>query len=438
MTEKTSIVLGIPVMAACFLSSNILYAQQITPHESAPKILSMLIGKKDYSDPAYQQDIARSDIAILGFYQGQKGRNGESINDMANQIKRYNPDILLGQYTVLSEAQDDTPATATRERGRKIDEESWWLRNAAGDRVQWIDKYDTWEVNITEWATPDSDGKRYPEWLAWKDYSAFFRNAPALDIWYLDNALRRPAVKVADWDLDGVDDFRDDLDIRMAYRRGQVAHWNAAQSFSPNTFRVGNSNDVPSSEYSGKLHGVFMEAIIGASWSLESWNGWDAVMARYRLTFQHTASPHIVGFDVRGRKDDYQRMRYGLTSCLLNDGYFSYTDETSQFTSVVWFDEYDLELGKPIDSPPTQPWQNGVYRRRYQQGMVLTNPTDQPKTVTIENGYQRFKGTQAPDVNTGASVTSLTLASKDGIILLKSTEDKMAPQPPRGLQVVIE
>lgn len=162
-----------------------------------------------------------------------------------------------------------------------------------------------------------------------------------------------------------------------------------------------------------------MEAVIGASWSMERWKGWEAVMERYRSAIEHTAKPHIVGFNVHGKKDDYQRMRYGLTSCLLDDGYFSYTDVQVGYGSVPWFDEYDVDLGEPVDTPPVQPWLNGLYRRRFERGVVLVNPGLMTKTVAIEGGYQRLKGVQAPAVNNGTAAASVTLPGKDGIILLK-------------------
>ncbi len=407
------------------------------PPPLTPKILSMMIGNKNYYDQTYQKEIARSDVAILGFYQGQTGKDGESINTILEQIKQYNPKILLGQYTVLSEAMDDTEKTASRERGRKIDQESWWLKNASGERVQWTEQYHAWEVNITEWTSPDSDGNRYPQWLAQKDYTVFFKETPSLDIWYFDNALSRPAVKQADWDSDGADDHRDDPAIITAHRRGHASHWKEAQRVHPLVLLMGNSDDVSSPEYSGKLHGVFMEAVIGASWSMERWKGWEAVLDRYRLAMKHTAEPHIVGFNVRGQKDDFQRMRYGLTTCLLDDGYFSYTDESVGYSSVVWFDEYDIALGNPIDPPPTQPWQNGVYRREFESGLVLANPSVFSKTVIIEEGFQRIKGVQAPDVNNGALVSSITLAGKDGIILTKTLKkDSEPPKPPQEVQII--
>lgn len=135
---------------------------------------------------------------------------------------------------------------------------------------------------------------------------------------------------------------------------------------------------------------------------------------------KHTASPHIVGFNVHGKNDDYQKMRYGLASCLMDDGYFSYTDEAVGYSSVPWFDEYDIDLGVPVDSPSPLPWENGVYRRTYEKGVVLVNPGLLSKTVTIERGYRRIKGNQAPELNDGSDVISITLGGKEGIILTKS------------------
>jgi hypothetical protein len=62
-----------------------------------------------------------------------------------------------------------------------------------------------------------------------------------------------------------------------------------------------------------------------------------------------------------------------------------------------------------------------VYRRNFEHGTVLVNPKGNgAKTVTIEAGYHRFQGNQAPAVNNGQPVTSVTLADRDGIFLVKN------------------
>lgn len=257
---------------------------------------------------------------------------------------------------------------------------------------------------------------------AGSDYNIYFRSIPGFDIWYFDNALSKPAVKIADWNRDGKSDENDDPEILRAHRAGHVAEWGQAHELRPDMFLMGNTDDLSSSEFSGKLQGAFLEALIGKSWSMERRKGWEEMMLRYHTTMKHTASPHIVGFNIWGRKEDFQRMRYGLTSCLLNDGYFSYTDEAVGYSSAVWFDEYDVDLGNPVDLPSVQPWRNGVYRRGFAKGMVLVNPGFLSKTIPIEAGYRHIKGNQAPDVNDGAAISSITLRGKDGIILLKKVD----------------
>ncbi|OQW54304.1 MAG: hypothetical protein A4S09_06055 [Proteobacteria bacterium SG_bin7] len=364
--------------------------------------------------------MSRADILFLNFW--AKWTSGKTtISDLVQKIKGLHPGILVGQYTILSEAQNVTSSSvANYDKAQKLSQENWWLRNSAGAQVQWTSKYNAFEINISTWAKPDKLGFRYPQWLAYRDYNNFFLPSNGFDIWYFDLAISKPAVKSADWNIDGVDDSNSNADIAKAYRLSHVAEWDTARSLRKDILLFGNTDDLSSPEYSGKLQGALMEAIIGASWSTEKLYGWNAAMLRYRSTIKNTAPPHIVGFDVHGKVDDYQRLRYGLSSCLLDDGYFSYSDMDAPYASSVWFDEFDADLGMPIELPPMNPIKDGIYRRRFERGMVLVNPTDFPVTIDIEAGYQRIKGVQAPTFNDGSSVSSVTLASKDGILLLKN------------------
>ena len=83
------------------------------------------------------------------------------------------------------------------------------------------------------------------------------------------------------------------------------------------------------------------------------------------------------------------------------------------------FDEYDVRLGKALDPPQTDAWSNGVYRRRYERAMVLVNPDVTPRTVAPGPGWRRFKGQQAPTVNSGQAAEEVTLAPRDAIVLVK-------------------
>lgn len=386
-----------------------------------PRIFGMNIGAKNYDEPDYRRMLARPDVVVLGFYPEWAGRDGKwSIRSLVQQLKRANSRLLVGQYTILSEAYDPADRRyADKDKGRQLERFDWWLRDERGRRVQWTDRYHTWETNITHWAPSDPEGKRYPEWLAERDYGTYFGRIPEFDIWYFDNALSKPAVAVADWDRDGRNDRADDARIAQAHREGHAAEWSRARQLRPGIILMGNTDDFSATEYAGKLQGAFLEALIGASWSLEKWQGWGAVMRRYHDTMARTAPPRIVGFNVHGGNHDYQRMRYGLASCLLDDGYFSYTDEAKGYSSVPWFDEFDLELGRPLEPAQSVPWQGGVYRRLFERGMVLVNPGRRPARVRLDGGYRRFRGAQDPLVNNGRSVAEFELPGRDGLLLVR-------------------
>jgi hypothetical protein len=384
-----------------------------------PKLLGMQIGSQNYGSAAYHADMAKLDVVIIGFWRGWRS-GSQTIRSVVQNIKRLNPTTLVGQYTVLNEWYDDPNNTSALEPRAKLTAQNWWLRKADGSKVQWTPQYNTWDINLTHWTTPDAAGMRYPQWRAQYDFQHFFQPVPEFDIWYFDNVMIHQRIATADWTLDGVDDLGTNPAIQTAFRKGIAAGWKAAKTFTPNKILMGNTdNDLGSPEYKGQLHAAFLEGIIGQSWSIETWGGWDAMMARYRTVLKNLQPPAMVGFNVMGALTDYRLFRYGYTSCLMDDGYFSYTDAATVYNSVPWFDEYEVKLGTAVDVPQIVAWQNGVYRRAFANGLVLLNPTKTARTVTMETGWKRFTGTQAPTLNNGTAVTTLTLQAKDGIVLVR-------------------
>jgi hypothetical protein len=124
---------------------------------------------------------------------------------------------------------------------------------------------------------------------------------------------------------------------------------------------------------------------------------------------------------------NYRKMRFGLTTALLNDGYFSYEMNTAGHGSLclMWFDEYDNSgagrgyLGYPISQAQIQVGLLDVWRRDYENGIVLVNATSEPVVISLGGPFRKIRGTQDPKVNDGSLITQVTLQAKDGIILLK-------------------
>ena len=124
---------------------------------------------------------------------------------------------------------------------------------------------------------------------------------------------------------------------------------------------------------------------------------------------------------MHGDPTDYRFFRYAYASCLLDDGYFCFTAKDKEYSNVTWFDEFDFKLGAAVTQPPAGPWQSGVWRRDFERGIALVNPTKEAVTVTLDPGFCRLKGKQDPATNDGSPATSRLLPARDGIILYRQS-----------------
>jgi Hypothetical glycosyl hydrolase family 15 len=69
-----------------------------------------------------------------------------------------------------------------------------------------------------------------------------------------------------------------------------------------------------------------------------------------------------------------------------------------------------------------------LFRRDFDNGIVITNGTWQTQTVSLGGTFRKIEGTQDPSVNDGSLVSSVTLASHDAIILLGTNGDAPPPE----------
>ena len=389
-----------------------------------PRLMGMNIAIDDYQLPSYQRALAKLDVVILGFYPGwKKIVSAQPIREAVRSIKQLNPNILVGQYTMLSEVQTNLKQFSMFSyKINKIDREDWWLRDVNGNKVQWTNMYDTWMINYTNWTKPDEEGLYYPEWLASQDFNLYFQPVPEFDIWYFDNVYSNPRIKEANWKLNNINYSNTDAEIQKAVRDGNAKEWASARMLAPNVLMFGNSdNDLYFPEYSNKLNAAFLEGLMGKSWSFETVGGWDVMMDHYNRIFTNLLEPKLVGFNVWGKINNYNYFRYAFASCLMNNGFFSYTDVDVGYASVPWFDEYNISLGKAIDMPGQVKIYQGVRIRQFEQGLVLVNPTTKSVNVPIGSGYKRIIGVQDPSVNNGLPVKdTITLDPKSGLLLIKS------------------
>lgn len=426
--------------AASFLLIALCPAQPAQP--GFPRLGGMLIGNPhNFHEPAYQRQIARLDIAVLGMYNGWS-RGGQTPAQAVAAIKALNPAIGLANYTIMTEVTHNAADSATAYKRDKLyagvgpgGVGDWWAYDSAGAHTDWSGgAFNAWDTNLTLLTTPDANGDRWPQWLARADHQRLLAGT-GFDTWYCDNNLWRPRSD-ADWDRNGVNDSRDSIAVRNWFRDGQRAYYDTARAVAPGMLIMVNADsDLDGSvfpanadnftQYENAAHGAFIERAIGESWSVETWGGWVPMMTWYRHVRTNLLEPKIVMFDAKlAGPTDYRHVRYAFASCLMDDGYFS---ASTDYNTIAWFDEFDQSgaastkwLGAPVDAPPNAAWQQGVFRRRFEQGMAIVNPKGNgPRTVTIEPGYRRIAGRQDPAVNTGQAATTVTLQDRDGILLVK-------------------
>ena len=396
----------------------------------------------DFGHPEFRQRLAAHDILILGTWKGfsvvdevtgERLRLRDIVIDLKARAGSIgNSEILVGKYTAFNESSDSPDNGATRDKWDKLHSETgpgyprnndWYARDKNGENTSsWPG---SWLVNVTSFVQRDANGDTYPEWAVRRDYNEFFRDIPELDLWFFDNWFYRPR-RDADWDGDGVNDDKNDERVRKYFREGYARGLDRARQLAPGLILMGNVDGDASSnrgmltevEYRGKLTAVY-EGAIGLDYSAENWGGWKTMMKQYQTTIAN-AQHNLAIMHVKGIENDYAIMRYGLASCLMDDGYFYLSPESSRVTSNFWFDEYDLELGRAIDPPQFDEWQNGVYMRRFENGLALVNPKGNgTRTVDVGPGYKRFNGSQDPATNNGQAVTSVTLRERDGLILMR-------------------
>jgi hypothetical protein len=141
-----------------------------------------------------------------------------------------------------------------------------------------------------------------------------------------------------------------------------------------------------------------------------------------------------------------------VATYLLLQGDHTYLNLVTGSNSVnaFYYPEYNINLGPavtPLASDVSQYLWNGVYRRDFQNGLVLVNPGSTSITVTLPGTYQLVQGTGG-GVLTDASlnaqgqyvggklaytqVKQVTLAPGSAAILLKSNPT-MPPAPAQNL-----
>lgn len=380
-------------------------------------------GPQDYGNPTYAASIAKLNMAVLSVWPGFTS-NGLNMQQSIEAIKKTNPHEVILLYQDINELSK-SPSAVWDAVVKAINANHWWLyeRGSTGAQVNsWFGSgYN--EINTTIAYPRNSSDQWYVDWRAAWQVTTYAEPTPAADGFFTDNVFWSPRVD-GDWQQDGASDSDTSPAVQQMYREGYVHFINDLTARMPGKYQAGNIADWGSpsavlTEYNQVMQGGVMEGIIGKSYSYES-RGFAVMMTAYKKMMAPIAHPQLVIFHQDGAATDYQGMRYGLASCLLGNAYYGYSIN-GNYSGVAWFDEFNAQLGAATSAPfPSAPYQKGVYRRDFQNGIALVNPKGNgTQTVTLETSYRKLSGKQDPSVNNGATVKSVTLNDRDGIILMR-------------------
>ena len=301
----------------------------------------------------------------------------------------------------------------------EVDTNDWWLRDASGHRVR-SKTYNVHIINFTDYTKTNTKGERFPETKARIDFDTLLKHLVPVGIdWiFIDNASE--TWFSGNYKQNGsVQNYKDN-DVQSAWRRGIASYADALRAKIPSIKILANAHTLGTTELYGKFEMGMRECLMGKYYSLEN-SSWEAMMESYRAMFHglRNGSKDVI-FGACGSSDgtNSAHYRYGLASALLEDGIFAYSE--GNYQRFPWYDESDVEIGAPVESPPSAPHSSGLWIRTYTNAMVLVNPSrSETLSVGIPPGYRKIKGKIDPTFNTGEEVSGVSLPPRSGMIIVR-------------------
>ena len=333
------------------------------------------------------------------------------------QLKKLHPGIILLAYITSEEIRTDAiggPGKMRDKFARGI-APNWYLVNDQG--VHYSFWPGTYMLNVTDYA-PTYNGIKFNEYIA--NFAAhdilgsglwdgiFFDNAWSDVSWFTGTHV--------DYDRNNAPD----ANIDQKWYDGMEKIFQYTREKSPgNPIIIGNSH---TSGHTESLNGKMIENFQN--------HPWNQIMQTYaeNQAAKHYPVVNIINATTGNVENPtaYQSMRYGLTSALLGNGYYSF-DYGDQDHARLWqYDEYNVSLGRPISAAQSEnnvaKYIPDVWSRNFENGVSVVNSTNDTKTVPLGGEYEKIHGTQDTTVNDGSIVSEVTLAPHDGLILLKTFE----------------
>jgi hypothetical protein len=338
--------------------------------------------------------------------------------DAIRRIRSLNPGIIILAYITPEEIKKDAGSSSSIMR-RKLASginESWYLTNIQNNKLTFWPG--TWMLDVADNA-PAVNGFRFNQYLA----QFVSQEILSTGLWngvFYDNAWKDVKWLTGDT-VDLNKDGLLDTEIDYHWQQGMREIYQETRRLAGNKYiLVGNAT---SDAYKNDLNGVMLE-------SFPSFLGWKQAMKTYASNQNGQEQPRFMIINVNtgnnGKNTNYKKVRFGLASTLLLDGYYSFDFGDQDHGQTWWYDEYSVDLGNALGSAISlnnkPQFEEDVWRREYQNGIALVNATDQAQDVELGGDYEKIKGAQDKVTNDGAIVSQVNLQSKDGLVMLRPVQ----------------
>jgi hypothetical protein len=321
--------------------------------------------------------------------------------DFSDEVRELNPDIILLAY-VPSVSWNEIWSDSLHNDLHDGISSSYWLQTNDGDDVSiWPG---TQALDLTS---------------GWNGYLAEFVAEEILDDDYWDGVFYDEVNDTISWTGD-LDLASGESDIDEAWVDAYT------QLFSDTRNRVGSDKIIISNGSSDLQHAPYVNGRMFESFPTP-WEGngsWQTNITNYLSVEENVAYDPVIlinsDTDNTGDKTNYQRVRFGLSSALMASGFFGFDFGTQEHAQLWRYDEYDAFLGTPKDVAVEE---DGVWSREFTNGKVITNPTNETKTIRLDGDFEKIHGIQDPDTNDGSIISRITLSPQDGALLLRPIEE---------------
>lgn len=305
-----------------------------------------------------------------------------------SKIRQTNPAIKILAWVPFGQEPDGDIAAAFPAPGAN----DWYCRDTLGDYL------------VPAWGGHMMNPAR--ENYAWPEHAATYIKTHYIDSGQYDGVMFDMLCEYepfwlsplgADVNEDGLYDSAD----HAAWQTGCCRVLDRLRALCPQAVITGNGGTPwsPSCPYFEKANGDMHENAFGNEFLEQTWAfvwyGYQACMD----SPNPLALPrcHLLASDVRYNRtleeayalteltaDDLRRMRLGLGTTLLDDGYFSFDKGDCLHGQLWWFDWYNANLGDPLGALVENPATPGVYSRDFQYGAIVVNTTATGCTAELD------------------------------------------------------